>query len=184
MAAASFDRCLGWILLREGGYVDDPADAGGATNMGITRATLAGWRGASVTAEDVRALTRDEAGAIYWARYWIPIRGDDLPAGVDLVCLDAAVMSGTGRAARMLQQAVGAEPDGAIGPLTLAAAGAADPEAVILAVSQAREDFYRAIARRDPSQQRFLKGWIARVDLTRGQALVQARPDGDGGPAA
>lgn len=183
MAAANFDHCLAWILLREGGYVDDPADAGGATNMGITRATLADWRGAPVTAEDVRTLTRDEAGAIYRARYWNPIRGDDLPAGVDLICLDAAVMSGTARAARLLQQAVGAEPDGAIGPLTLAAAGAADPEAVIMAVSQAREDFYRAIARRDPSQMRFLNGWIARVDLSRARALADARPGADGSAA-
>jgi lysozyme family protein len=175
MAAAGFDHCLGWILLREGGFVDDPADRGGATNMGITRATLADWRGTDVTAEDVRALTRDEAGAIYRARYWAPIRGDDLPAGVDLVCLDAAVMSGTGRAARMLQQAVGATVDGAIGPLTLEAVRAADPEAVIVAVSQAREDFYRAIARDDPSQLRFLNGWIARVDLTKVRALVDAR---------
>lgn len=172
MAAANFDHCVSWIFLREGGYVDAPADAGGPTNMGITQATLTDWRGAPVTADDVRALTRDEAGAIYQARYWNPIHGDALPAGVDLVVFDAAVMSGIGEAAMMLQRTVGAAADGAIGPITLAATDAMDPETVIVGVSQAREDFYRNIVRNDPTQARFLNGWIARLDLTKIRALV------------
>ena len=54
----------------EGGYVDNPKDPGGCTSMGITIGTLKDWRGEPVTCDDVRALSRDEASKIYFAKYW------------------------------------------------------------------------------------------------------------------
>lgn len=92
---SNFDGVLSFVLAHEGGYVDHPRDPGGATNMGITLATLRDWRGKAA----VKALTAKEAGDIYRARYWRPVRGDDLPAGVDLSAMDYGVNSGPARAA-------------------------------------------------------------------------------------
>jgi lysozyme family protein len=62
------DAILAAILRREGGFVNHPADRGGPTHYGITQATLQAWRGRAVSEEDVRALSVEEAKAIYRAR--------------------------------------------------------------------------------------------------------------------
>ena len=121
MAKGNFHNCLAVILRHEGGYVNHPADPGGATKYGITRRTLRRWRGKPVSVTDVRRLTKREAGEIYHAWYWRPIWGDDLPAGVDLAVFDYAVNSGWKRAVKALQRVVGTRVDGFVGPKTLAA---------------------------------------------------------------
>ena len=65
MTAANFDPALARVLAFEGGFVNHPLDPGGATNLGVTRATLARARGRPVTIAHVRALTRTEAASIY-----------------------------------------------------------------------------------------------------------------------
>src|SRR5690348_18419167 len=104
MAASNWDQCLDFIFDKEGGYSDDPLDPGGATNLGITLNELSQWRHDAVTKQDVKALTRQEAAAIYRANYWNVVRGDELPAGIDLMVFDAGVNIGTPRSARFLQQ--------------------------------------------------------------------------------
>ncbi|HVV94700.1 MAG TPA: glycosyl hydrolase 108 family protein [Hyphomicrobiales bacterium] len=64
MAASGFDACLRLVLLNEGGWSDDARDPGGATNRGITRATLARWRGRPASKMELRALGRAEAARI------------------------------------------------------------------------------------------------------------------------
>ena len=131
MASANFSRALDAVLRHEGGYADHPADPGGATNLGITRATLVRWRGRPVSRAEVKALTRGEAAKIYRAFYWDEIAGDELPPGVDFAVFDYCVNSGPGRAARTLQSAAGVRPDGRIGKITLAAVNAHEPAALI-----------------------------------------------------
>ena len=159
MSDANWNACLAFVLAAEGGYVDDPLDPGGATNMGITLQELSQWRHAAVTKADVQALGRDEAAAIYRTNYWNATRCADLPAGVDLMVFDAAVNNGCGRAARFLQHAVGATADGSIGPATLAAVTADKGAALIAEIAAAREVFYRSLA----SFGHFGVGWLARL---------------------
>lgn len=154
-----FHRCLAEILKWEGGYVDDPQDPGGATNLGVTLGTLSDRLDRPATKADVRALTGDAVAPIYRDRYWNAIRGDDLPAGVDLITFDAAVNSGPGRAARWLQTVVGVDADGKIGPATLAAVRASDVVSVIDTIFARREAFYRSL----PTFVRFGKGWLRRL---------------------
>ncbi|WP_431268574.1 glycoside hydrolase family 108 protein [Dankookia sp. P2] len=111
-----FDLCVQVVLAKEGGFTDDPADPGGATQMGITARTLAAWRGRPVTAEDVRNLSPEEAKEIYRAQYWNLMRCEDLPRGVDLAVFDFGVNAGPGTAVKALQRAIGTVPDGAVGP--------------------------------------------------------------------
>jgi hypothetical protein len=169
---ARFLTCLATVLRHEGGFVNDPQDPGGATNLGITAATLAAWRGAPVTAEEVRALTEEEAREIYRARYWNRLRCDDLPAGLDLQVFDIGVNAGPGVAAKLLQRAVGVAADGAIGPVTLAAARAADARPAIDRMARLREEHYRGLS----GFARFGRGWLRRTDEVRraAQGMVAA----------
>lgn len=168
MAAANFAACLGAVLRWEGGWSDHPRDPGGATNMGITLATLRDWRHAPVTKADVKALTRDEAGKIYAARYWRPLAGDELPEGADLATFDYGVNSGIGRAAQDAQRVAGAEVDGKIGPKTLAAIRGMGPRAYVKALCARRMGFLRSLA----IWSTFGKGWTNRVADIEARALA------------
>lgn len=161
--AARFDAALAEILRHEGGWVDHPKDPGGATNRGVTLATLSDWLGRTATKAEVKALTVADVAPIYRERYWNAVKGDDLPAGVDLMVFDLAVNSGPGRAAKFLQEVVGAAVDGQIGPGTLAKVNALHPLAVIDGLAQRRERFYRGLGTFDT----FGRGWMKRLaDVT------------------
>ena len=165
-----FDRCLAEVLCLEGGYVDDPRDPGGATRFGVTRAVLSASLGRVASAADVAALTQAEASEIYRRRYWSPVRGAELPPGVDLVAFDIAVNMGPGTAARLLQTALGTDPDGVVGPATLAAAASRPAAESISAVSDLRRRRYRALA----GFSAFGRGWLRRTDQVEALALAWA----------
>ena len=167
----TFQTALKHVLLMEGGFTNDPADHGGATNWGITAATLAHWRGHSVTPADVKAIPREEAIAIYHSNYWNTARCSDLPAGVDLVVFDVSVNSGPSRGIKMLQTAVAATADGLFGPATMAAVRLVTPSDIVTGLANERRKFYAAIVARDPTQKKFINGWNNRVKLTTAAAM-------------
>jgi lysozyme family protein len=177
MATTNFEASLALVLKHEGGFVDHPADPGGATNLGITRATLARARGRPVSVDEVRSLSRAEAAAIYRRHYWDAVRGDDLPPGLDHAVFDCAVNSGPGRAIRLLQHAVGVAQDGRIGPATLAALGRGDVATTIRALGRARLGFLQAL----PTSAVFGRGWRARVAEVEREALAMVS-HAPGGP--
>ena len=152
------------ILSREGGYEDDPADRGGPTKFGITQATLAAWRGAPVTAEDVKNLSRAEARQIYSTMYvqrtgfasihYVPLQA---------LIVDAGVQHGPEDATRWLQEAAGVTADGVLGPVTLAAVNAAEGKALYRRVLAARCRYYGELIAHDPAEAKFAGGWAARV---------------------
>jgi len=167
-ATARFDACIAVVLTNEGGFANNPNDAGGATNMGITHATLAAWRNADVSVTDVRNLTLAEARDVYRANYWLRNRCDQMPAGVDLAVLDFAVNSGG--AIREIQRKLGVNPDGAVGPLTLAAMSLFDPADLIQKICTLRLDYLRQL----DAWETFQKGWTRRVEAVRAKALAMA----------
>ncbi|WP_158966277.1 glycoside hydrolase family 108 protein [Chachezhania sediminis] len=155
-----FARALPRILAHEGGFVNHPADPGGATNRGITQATYNGWlKSQGRASRPVQYISDAEVAAIYGVQYWDAIRGDELPAGVAYAVFDAAVNSGPARAAKWLQAAVGVTADGVIGVQTLAAAAKAPAHKVIDAMCDARLAFLKRL-RAWPT---FGKGWTRRV---------------------
>ncbi|ODT81674.1 MAG: hypothetical protein ABS76_10985 [Pelagibacterium sp. SCN 64-44] len=174
MTDTRFASCLAEVLRHEGGYADHPADPGGATNMGITRKTLARWRNVSpwwdLPKAAVQALTREEAARIYRAGYWDLCRAGDLPPGIDLALFDYAVNSGPDRAVRALQAVLGVVADGLVGPLTIGAAARADARAVVNALCDRRLGFLRGLA----NFPTFGRGWTGRVASIRAAALAAA----------
>ncbi|MDO9414573.1 glycosyl hydrolase 108 family protein [Pararhizobium sp.] len=163
-AAGKFERIQAYIDKWEGGYVDHPADPGGATNMGITQATLARWRGREVSKSEVKALSRTEQRQIMKALYYDVINADDLPAPLAAVTYNAAILHGTGKAARFLQTVLKkyrpeVEIDGAIGQQTTGAA-AAVPAAQVASDFIATELAYLQTLSHWPV---FGKGWTSRL---------------------
>jgi len=174
-----FRECVAIVLKHEGGFVDHPADPGGATNHGIslryarTLGSMLDIDGdGDVDRHDILKVTPAKAAMVYRDWFWRDVRGDDLPAGVDLAVFDFAVNSGAPRAIRTLQRAVGAYADGFIGPATLGAVRMAAPNAraVVEAVCNDRLVFLRGL-RTWPV---FGRGWSARVEDVRARALVMA----------
>ena len=155
----NFEQCLALVLRHEGGYVNNPKDPGGRTNLGVTQKVWEEWVGHPVDEAAMRALTPQDVAPLYKKNYWDKIKGDDLPAGVDYACFDLAVNSGVGRAAKILQQAVGANPDGAIGPASLDAVEKANPRDVATEVCDLRLKFLQSL----PTFATFGRGWSRRV---------------------
>lgn len=173
MVKSNFAACLKIVLAHEGGFADHPADPGGATNRGITLRTLAEWRGVSpwwaLAKDEVRALGRDETRAIYRARYWDVMAGDELPKGLDLAVFDFAVNSGPARAVRHLQALIGVAEDGVVGPVTLGAVAEyeAGTASLIRGLCARRLGFLRTL-KIFPV---FGTGWTRRVADTEQKAL-------------
>lgn len=151
----NFDQAFDILLKHEGGFSDHAADPGGKTRYGITEAVAreVGYRG------DMRELPLDLAKRIYKDRYWDAVRADELPEAVRYAVFDAAVNSGPRQAIRWLQRAVGAKDDGIIGPVTLAAVRAADPEQLVRRVLAQRLRFMAGL----PNWPAFGRGWARRI---------------------
>lgn len=145
-----------FIFEWEGGYDNDPDDPGGETKFGIDKRSHPG--------EDIKNLTKERASEIYWKEYWQKNRCEELPANVGEVVMNIAVNAGSGRASKWLQQAVGATPDGVIGPKTIASAQQAG-SGVAETLLDRTEAHYRSIAKGRLAK--FLKGWLNRNNALR-----------------
>lgn len=167
MAAGNFENCLKFTLQFEGGFVNNPKDPGGPTNLGVTQATLSAFIGRQATIPEVKALTREKVAPIYRLKFWDHVNGDDLPVGIDLAVFDFGVHSGPTRGAIGLQRALNLADDGKIGPVTIAAAKKADPDATINAVCNERMEFLQHLK----VFKTFGKGLTSRVAKCRKAAL-------------
>ena len=169
-----YDRALAFVLAREGGRVDDKHDRGGRTNQGVTQRVYDAYREKrGLVPADVWEIGEGEVKDIYRTLYWDAVHGDTVCAAspeVALCTFDYAVNSGPGRAVRKLQKALGVAEDGAFGPASeaalLMAAARGYPRLVRVMLAE-RELFFRGLVARDASQERFLKGWLARVNHLR-----------------
>jgi len=160
----NFDVCFDRVIQSEGGYVNDPADAGGETNLGVTAGAWSAYLGRPINSGEMQALTKDTVKPFYRQMYWDKVKGDDLPAGVDYAVFDFAVNAGVSRAAKFLQRSVGAVDDGVIGGGTLGKVAVTNKQRLLAAFADQKQRFYNGLALSNPSQQKFLKGWLARVD--------------------
>jgi Putative secretion activating protein len=171
------------IVAREGGYVNDPDDPGGATNFGVTIGTMRRL-GLDLTGDgqvseaDVRALTREQAVEIFLDHYYRRPGIAALPEALQPSVFDMYVNAG-GNAVRILQRLLNAmgqdlEVDGALGPLTTGAAhraAEAAPDHIADAYGIARRDYYYALADRRPASRKYARrrdggkgGWILRAE--------------------
>ena len=166
----NWDACFAMVLKHEGGFVNHPKDPGGMTNLGVTRTNWELYLNRDVTEEEMRALTPEMVKPFYKHNYWDRIKGDDLPSGVDYAAYDLAVNSGTGRAAKYLQQIAGVTADGVIGPQSLKAIQKCDAEDVVDEICNMRMTFLKNLNTFDT----FGKGWTIRVNDVKAKATEMA----------
>ena len=166
----NWDKSFEMVLKHEGGFVNHPKDPGGMTNLGVTKAAWEGYIGKSVDEAFMRSLTPEVVKPFYKAMYWDKIKGDQLPNGVDYAAYDLAVNSGTGRAAKYLQQIAGVTADGVIGPKSLEAIQKCNPEQMVQALCDMRLDFLKRL----PTFETFGKGWSRRVAEVKDKASGMA----------
>ncbi len=167
MAASNWDNAFKLMLASEGGFSDDPRDNGnkmpdgrpGSTMLGVTQYNWEHWTGHQVTHEQMKKLTPEDVKPFYKKKFWDVCRCDDMPSGIDYLVFDFAVNAGCGGSAKILQTAICVTPDGGIGPITLAAVNALDPDELIEKFSQAKEDFYRGLGNFNV----YGTGWLNRV---------------------
>lgn len=152
---ADFNEAIKITLQHEGGYVDNPADPGGATNMGIEQKE---WnRG------DIRDLTVEDATEFYAERYWHPLYNQIASQSLANKLFDTGVFLGEGTAVRRLQIAVGlSKCDGLFGPQTLQAVNA-DSNALVKFKEQL-VIYVQSLINRNQSLQEFAQGWLNRVN--------------------
>jgi len=151
------------VIEREGGFIEHPADRAGATKYGITKATLARWRGRIVTTSDVRSLDVGEAMDIYRALYVSQPGFDTVPEPLRTQLVDFGVHSGPAQAIRALQRAIGVTVDGILGPQTRDALNAQNAADVARVVWQERIRYLaHVIAVRPTTSVPFIDGWLNR----------------------
>jgi len=166
----NWDACFAMVLKHEGGFVNHPKDPGGMTNLGVTRTNWELYLDHDVTEAGMRALTPEMVKPFYKKNYWDRIRGDELPSGVDYAAYDLAVNSGTGRAAKYLQQIAGVTADGVIGPQSLKAIQKCDAEDVVDEICNMRMTFLKGLG----TFETFGKGWTIRVNDVMAKATEMA----------
>lgn len=171
------------IVTREGGYVNDPDDPGGATKYGVTIGTVRSLgldldRDGRISASDVKLLTREQAQQIFISHYFRRPRLAELPPIIQPSIFDMYVNAGA-HAVKILQRLLiqmgfPVACDGVIGPRTIAAAtmaAKAAPDHLADAYGIARRDYYYALADRRPKSRKYARtrnggkgGWIARAE--------------------
>jgi lysozyme family protein len=179
----SVEEVAAQIVAREGGYVNDPDDPGGATNYGVTIGTMKSLgldlnKDGRVDANDVKMLTRGQAQQIFVEHYFRRPRLAELPPAVQASVFDMYVNAGA-NAVKILQRLVArmgfaASADGVIGPRTLAAAhdaAAAAPDHFADAYGIARRNYYYSLADQRPASRKYARskaggkgGWITRAE--------------------
>ncbi|MEY8098367.1 holin-associated N-acetylmuramidase [Falsihalocynthiibacter sp. S25ZX9] len=171
------------IVAREGGFVNDPDDPGGATKFGVTIHTLKRLgmdltRDGIVDIADVKALTRQDAQSVFVEHYFLRPNLSNLPSVLQATVFDMYVNAGS-NAVKVLQRlllemGLEVDVDGAVGPQTIAAAEKAyemAPDYIADAYGIARRNYYYRLADARPASRKYARrndggkgGWIIRAE--------------------
>ena len=153
----TFNEIIEVVLEHEGGYVNDPDDAGGETKYGIAKR----W----YPSVDIKNLTKEQAKKIYHQDYWRPAKCDEVPKQLKHIYFDMCVNFGRKGAVKVLQQAANSklrnkiEVDGGIGPATLKAI----QNLTVDRVRAYRVKYYIDLINSKPEQEKFYLGWFRRA---------------------
>jgi len=167
----NWEKSFEYLIDSEGGFAKLDGDSGGTTNHGVTQKVWEAWVGHSVTEDEMKALTVDDVKPVYKKEFWDAVRADDLPSGIDYLCFDFAVNSGTNRAIVILQQSIDVVVDGHLGPITLNKTNKLyqeDAQKLIETYSDNKETFYQSLK----TFPLFGKGWLNRIDTVEHRAKM------------
>jgi lysozyme family protein len=159
---ADFEHAMLIVLQHEGGYSNDPKDAGGETNFGICKR--------SYPKVDIKNLTVDGAKEIYRRDFWNPLMLDHFTSqSLANKVFDTCVNIGLHTGVKYLQRAllltgVAIQPDGNMGPQSVAAINAANPDLLLQSYRHMLVAYYEGLISAKPANRRFERGWLARAN--------------------
>jgi lysozyme family protein len=161
MYGDKFLKAFEYLLKHEDGYVNDKADPGGETNSGISKRSYPNL--------DIKNLTLEQAKEIYFRDFWAKCKCEDIEdENIATKFFDLAVHTGIPQAVKLIQRALRAAgisvtEDGIIGAITLSAINKADSTDLLAALKSEAAGYYRLIANLNPSQKKFIEGWLNRA---------------------
>ena len=161
MYSKKFEKVFKYVIANEGSYVFDKNDPGGETKYGISKMAYKSL--------NIKGLTIEQAKEIYWRDYWKAGKIDEIfDIFIAAQLLDFSVNLGIRGATIVLQRALRAggiivQEDGLIGPETLSATKNLEPPILLAAMKAEAAGYYRVIAAKNPSQRKFLSGWLNRA---------------------
>ena len=157
-----FSTAFKSLICFEGEYSNDNLDHGGETKFGICKRSYPDL--------DIKNLTLDEAKKIYYNDYWNGYGYDQIKSIlVSSKVFNITVNTGPRQSHKILQRALRAtglnnlDEDGIFGPKTLEATNTANPKALVAALRSENAGFYRILVANQPSQNKFIKGWMKRA---------------------
>jgi len=155
--------CITKSQKKKVGYVNDPYDTGGETKFGIAQ---------NFTKKRVIDMTLEDAMVHYYNNYWLASNCNEMPPKVAIIHFDGCVNHGVKQASKFLQRVIGVVDDGIVGARTLSILNSIqDIDSIVIEIADRREAFYNRIVERNPSQKRFLKGWMIRINEVRDYVL-------------
>jgi len=166
---ANFQGICEWVLRQEdstlSGKVVNLMDGQGLTRFGIGQHSHPNLPPDFYTCNAAQALA--DAQQIYKAEYWDRMLCDLVTSDEVASCLlNFGINDGIGQEVKLLQYClVGIPVDGIMGSKTLAATNAADPAKLAPQLRQAQADWYHSLVAKQPTDARFLDGWLRRVAL-------------------
>ena len=167
---AKIETLAPFVLSFEGGFVNHPNDKGGATNKGVTIATSrkVGYDkdgDGDIDVDDLKLITDEEAvNAVLRPQYWNRWKADQIKSqSVANILVDWVWGSGA-NGIKIPQRMLGVAADGIVGPKTLQALNAQNPQKFFKLIKERRRKFFKDIVKNNPSQKVFLKGWNRRLD--------------------
>ena len=163
---ADHKKLVPFVLKHEGGVVNDPDDAGGFTNKGITLKTFRSIYGKDKTKEDLINITDEQWGHIFKAYYWDKFNADKIESqSIANMSVDWAYNAGVGTVAKKIQNIIGTKPDGIIGSSSLKLINTVqDSKELFEQIKAARIMFYKKLVEKKPTNAKFLKGWLNRTE--------------------
>lgn len=161
---ADIEKLIPKIKKWEGGYSSHPADTdGGCTMQGITLNTFRRYYGKSRTCEDLKKITDEQWKHILKSGYWDKMKADQIEnQSIAELCVQMVWGSGA-IAIRKIQKCIGTDPDGIVGPKTLALLNGPNKAAIHAKLWEMRRLWFYNIVATQPKKQVFLKGWLRRL---------------------
>lgn len=161
-------KLIPFILQWEGGFVNDPADLGGATNKGVTIGTFKEHRKRKglppPTVEDLKNISESEWHDIFKSLYWDRWKADEIKSqAVANILVDWVWASGS-HGIKRPQRLLGVKADGIVGKQTIAAVNAMDAATLFKMIKADRLKFVDEICKARPANERFRKGWTSRIN--------------------
>lgn len=177
---SSFEAAIPLILFHEGGLVNHKNDPGGATNYGVSLRFLRSTGqiddydfdgDGDIDSDDIQRMTKDQACDIYKKHWWEKYGYSRInEQSIATKLFDMAVNMGQSQAVKILQRAIrritnntSISADGVLGPMTINALNAINPQRLLEVLRSEQAEFYHRLTDKNPKLAVFEKGWLKRA---------------------